>query len=344
MITVWLSIMVLLGVLVLLMPRAESGESTLALRRFLAGSGLDVSEGGPPPSPDGTYVLLHDLRTPDEARSLLDWAEGGGRLVVADPASAVVGLAGAEAGEPLGLVGAQTLEPACVAEEVVGVRRVVARASERTLRGDPFASCFGGLVLVRPHGSGSVVLLGGFTAFTNEYLRSADNALFALRTLGRGSAVSFGTPTAPRGGVAPMSVWAALPGRARAMIVAFVAAAVAFAAVRGRRLGKPVMEEPITPIPASELVRATSRLYRRGRSVGYAARMMRASTRARMGRRFGVGSTHEALPAVAANATGMPPDRVKEALAGPEPRTDEELIRLGSLLAEVETRARGGRA
>jgi len=197
---------------------------------------------------------------------------------------------------------------------------------------------------VRAHGSGSVVLLGGFTAFTNEYLRSADNALFALRTLGRGSAVSFGTPTAPRGGVAPMSVWAALPGRARAMIVAIVAAAVAFAAVRGRRLGKPVMEEPITPIPASELVRATSRLYRRGRSLGYAARMMRASTRARMGRRFGVGSTHEALPAVAANATGMPPDRVKEALAGPEPRTDEELIRLGSLLAEVETRARGGRA
>ena len=188
MIAVWLSIIVLLGVLVLLMPRAESGESTLALRRFLAGSGLDVSEGGPPPSPDGTYVLLHDLRTPDEARSLLDWVEGGGRLVVADPASEVVGLAGAEAGEPLGLVGAQTLEPACVAEEVVGVRRVVARASERMLRGDPFASCFGGLVLVRAHGSGSVVLLGGFTAFTNEYLRSADNALFALRTLGRGSA------------------------------------------------------------------------------------------------------------------------------------------------------------
>ena len=45
---------------------------------------------------------------------------------------------------------------------------------------------------------------------------------------------------------------------------------------------------PITPIPASELVRATSRLYRRGRSLGYAARVMRESTRARMGRRFGV--------------------------------------------------------
>jgi hypothetical protein len=342
MITVWLSIVVLLGVLVLLMPRAESGESTLALRRFLAGSGMDVSEGDPPPPPGGTYVLFHDLRTPDEARSLLEWAESGGRLVVADPASAVIGLAGAEADEPLGLVGAQTLEPACFAEEVVGVRRVVARASERTLRGDPFVSCFGGLVLVRAHGRGSVVLLGGFTAFTNEYLRSADNAMFALRTLGRGSAVSFGSPTAPQGGAAPMNVWAALPGRGKAMIVAIVLAAVAFAAVRGRRLGKPVMEEPITPIPASELVRATSRLYRRGGSLGYAARVMRESTRARMGRRFGVEAGHDVLPAIAANATGMPPDRVEDALAGPEPRTDEELIRLGSLLSEVETRARGG--
>ena len=342
MITVWLSIVVLLGVLVLLMPRAESGESTLAVRRFLAGSGLDVSEGGPPPSPDGTYVLLHDLRAPEEARSLLEWAESGGRLVVADPASAVVGLAGATAGEPLGLVGAQTLEPACLAEEVVGVRRIAARASERTLHGDPFVSCFGGLVLVRAHGRGSVVLLGGFTAFTNEYLRSADNALFALRTLGRGSAVSFGAPTAPQGGGAPMSVWAALPDGAKAMIAAIVMAAVAFAAVRSRRLGKPVTEEPITPIPASELVRATSRLYRRGRSLGYAARVMRGSTQARLGRRFGVEAGNDALPTVATKATGMPPDRVEHALAGSEPRTDDELIRLGSLLAEVETRARGG--
>jgi hypothetical protein len=341
MITVWLSIVVILGVLVLLMPRAESGESMLALRRFLAGSGVEVSEGGPPP-PQGTFVVLHDLRTSEEARSLLDWAESGGRLVVADPASAVVRLAGAEAGEPLGLVGAQTREPACLAEEVIGVRRVVARASERTLRGDPFVSCFGGLMVVRAHGRGSVVLLGGLTAFTNEYLRSADNALFALRTLGRGPAVSFGTPTAPRGAEAPLSVWAALPDGARVMIAAIVLAVVAFAAVRARRLGRPVIEEPITPIPASELVRATSRLYRRGRSLGYAARVMRESTRARMGRRFGVEAGHDAFPAIAANATGMPPDRVEEALAGPEPSTDEELIRLGSLLAEVETRARGG--
>jgi hypothetical protein len=50
----------------------------------------------------------------------------------------------------------------------------------------------------------------------------------------------------------------------------------------------------------------------------------------------------EALPTVIANATGMPPDRVEQALAGPDPRTDDELIRLGSLLSEIESRSRAG--
>jgi hypothetical protein len=342
MIAVWLAIVALLGVLVALMPRAESGESTLALRRFLAGSGADVSEGGSPPSPGGTFVLLRDLRTREEARSLLDWASNGGRLVVADPASAVVSLAAAEAGGPIGLIGAKTLEPACVAGEVVGVRRIVARASDRTLRGEPFVSCFGGLALIRAYGRGSVVLLGGFTALTNEHLRQADNALLALRLAGQGSSVVFGPPTPPQGRAPAAGVWATLPDRAKAMIVGIVAAAIAFAAVRGRRLGRPFIEEPVTPIPASELVRATSRLYRRGRSLGYAARLMREATRARIGRRFGVeGGNHE-LPAIAARATGISPERVEEALTGPDPATDEGLIRLGSLLAEIETRATGG--
>jgi hypothetical protein len=341
MIVIWLAIVVLLGVLIVLMPRAESGQSTLALRRFLADAGADVSAGGPPPS-SGTYILLRDLRTREEARPLLDWAASGGRLVVADPASEVVSLAGARAEGSVGLFGAQTLEPACLAGEVVGVRRIVARASDRTLSGDPFVSCFAGFALVRTHGRGSVVLLGGFTPFTNEHLRRADNALLALRLAGRGSTVVFGPPTTPRGGAPAAGLWATLPDRARVMIVAVVVAAVAFAATRGRRLGRPSGEEPVTPIPASELVLATSRLYRRGRSLGYAAGLMRDATRARIGRRFGVEGASEALPAITAAATGIPPERVEEALAGHEPATDEELIRLGSLLAEVETRAGGG--
>jgi hypothetical protein len=340
MVTVWLAILLLLGVLLVLMPRAESVESTLALRRFLAGAGVEVSEGGPPPEQGGTYVLLDDLRTPDEARSLLAWAAIGGRLVVADPGSTLVSLADAEVGDSVGLVGAQTLEPACLAEEAVGIQGIVVRASDRSLRGgDRFVSCFGGHLLVREHDRGTVVLLGGFTALTNEHLRSADNALLALRLAGTGGRVVFGPPIPAPGALPETGIWTALPERAKVAVVAIVLAAVAFAAVRARRLGRPATEEPIAPIPASELVRATSRLYRRGRSLGYAARVMREATRARIGRRFGVPGQSDGLPVVAANAIGMPPEQLEEALAGPDPRNDEELIRLGSLLSEIESRA-----
>jgi hypothetical protein len=340
MVAVWLAIVLLLGVLIVLMPRAESVESTLALRRFLDDAGVEVSEGGPPPEGGGTYVLLDDLRTPDEARSLLAWAAAGGRLVVADTGSTLVSLAGAEVEESVGLVGAETLEPACLAAEAVGIQEIVVRASDRSLRGgDRFVSCFGGHLLVRAHDRGTLVLLGGFTALTNEHLRSADNALLALRLAGPGNEVVFGPPIPAAGALPETGVWSALPERAKTAIVAIGLAVIAFAAVRARRLGRPTIEEPIAPIPASELVRATSRLYRRGRSLGYAARVMRQATRARVGRRFGVPPESDGLPAVVANATRMPPERLEEALAGPDPRNDEDLIRLGSLLSEIESRA-----
>jgi len=343
MVVAWVVILLLLGVLIVLLPRAESVESTVALRRFFAEAGMEVSDGGPPPDPDGTYVLLDDLRTPDEARSLMDWAASGGRLVVADPRSAIVSLAGAEVGDSVGLVGAQTLEPGCLGEEALGVARIVVRASDRSLLGeDRFVSCFGGHLLVRRHDRGTIVLLGGFTALTNEYLRSADNAVFALHLAGSRGEVVFGPPIPSAGAAPETSVWSALPERAKAAIVAIVLAAVAFGVLRARRLGRPPAEDPIAPIPASELVRATSRLYRRSRSLAWAGATMREAARARIGRRFGVPSDSEALPTVAANATGMPPERVEEGLAGPAPRTDEELIRLGSLLSEIESRARAG--
>jgi hypothetical protein len=242
-------------------------------------------------------------------------------------------------GDPVGLVGARSLEPACLAEEAVGVRSIVVRASDRSLRGgDRFVSCFEGHLLVRSHDQGTLVLLGGPTALTNEHLRTADNALLALRLAGSEGPVVFGPPV-PAAVAAPTTgVWGALPERAKVVILAIAVAALAFAALRSRRLGRPPVEEPIAPIPASELVRATSRLYRSARSLGHAASMMRAATRARAGRRLGVPADSEALPTVAAHVTGLPPERVEDGLSGPDPRTDEELIRLGSLLSEIESR------
>lgn len=341
-VVLWTLAVALLSVVLVLMPRAESGDTTLALRRFLATMGLRVSEGGSPPE-SGTFVLLQDLRTGEEARSLLRWAGDGGRLVVADPASAIPALSGARPAAPVGLAGNETLEPGCVTEEIVGVRAIAARASDWSFApGGPFVSCFhtdgGGYLLVRGYGEGTVVLIGGRSSLTNELLRAEDNALWALRLVGDGPEVVFGPPQPPSAADSSGGLWATLPPAAKVVIVAIALAAVAFALVRGRRLGRPVREEPLAPIPASELVRATGRLYRRGRTPAYAGRLMREATRARVARRLGTRGEPTELAAILAGTTGMSGKDVEEALTGREPASDEELIRLGRLLSEVERR------
>lgn len=336
-----------LAVLVLLTPRSEDPDSTLALRRFLDNLGVDVSERDGLPSADGTLVLVADIRGPDEAQPILEWVEGGGHLVVADPASTIVELVGGSATATLGFGGTLELTPGCVAPAVVGVDRIVARASDLALvASDPaLVSCFpvgdGALVLTRTYGDGTVTLMGGASSFTNALLREADNAVLAAGVAGPGSEVVFG----PAASAVPGStgIWDALPDRARAAVLAIIAAVIAFALVRARRLGQPAVEEPIAPIPGSELVRAAGRMYRRARATSYAGTLMRQATVARMSRRFGTGGAQDLSGAVA-RASGLPRDRIEEILAGREPRDDDELMTLGTELEHISAGAEmGGR-
>jgi uncharacterized protein DUF4350 len=331
-----------LGALVGLTPRSEDPDSTLALRRYLANLGMTVNEGAGLPARGGTLVLLADLRSPDDAQPLLDWVERGGHLVVADPASRIVGMVGGSTGPPLGWTGHRELEPRCMTAAVVGVERIVVRAADRALvANDPaLITCFpvedGGLLLTRAFGDGTVTLLGGATAFSNALLPEADNAVLAAGVAGPGPEVVFGPPATAVAG--PTGMWDALPDGGRAALIAIVAAAVAFALVRARRLGGPVVEEPIAPIPGSELVRAAGRLYRRARAPGYAGSLMRRAAISRLSRRLGVGEARE-LSGALAGVTDLPRERIEEILQGPAPRDDVELMALGADLEAVSTRA-----
>jgi hypothetical protein len=336
---------VVLALLVLLTPRTEDPDATLALRRYLGNLGFAVSEAEGLPPAGGTLVLLADVRSPDEAQPILNWVEGGGHLVVTDPESAIVGMAGASAAATIAFTGTEELEPDCVAPAVVGVERVVARASDRVLVSeDPaMVSCFpvgdGALLLTRSFGEGTITLVGGQSAFTNALLREADNAVLAARIAGRGRDVVFGPPAV--GAPAPLGIWDALPDGARAALIAIVAAALAFALVRARRLGRPVVEEPIAPIPGSELVRAAGRMYRQARATAYAGGLMRRGAISRLSRRLGAAGTGD-LSAAMARATGLPPERVEEILAGSDPRDDTELMELGAELEGLTARTEMG--
>ncbi len=96
---------------------------------------------------------------------------------------------------------------------------------------------------------------------------------------------SFGTPVAP--GARSPGLWELLSGAAQLVIIEIVVAAVVFAIARARRLGRPVIEEPIAPIPAGELVRASAGLYRQARAVTFCGRLLRRSASERLARRVG---------------------------------------------------------
>ena len=316
---------------------------TLALRRFLTDAGRQVSDGPGPPSIPGTFILLSDLRNGNEADGLLTWVANGGRLVVADPASTTARRAGVQpVGEASFLSATTTLQPGCATPEALGVRSLAIRAADQLLAsGQPRSyGCFpgrnGSYEVVVHRGQGSVIVLGGTSSLTNEYLRQADDGAFALNLVGTTGPVVFGPPLSSEA-ERQRSLWALLPNRAKAAIVGLCLAAALFALMRGRRLGRPVIEEPLSPIPAGELVHATGRLYRRARAAGYSGRLLRETTVQHISHRLGLPAevSTEDLQAAVAQSGGLAEDRLRRAFAGQEPASDEELIALSGELEEI---------
>ena len=316
-------------------PRAAGSATgpggTLALRQLYAARGLDVRDGDRPPRPGGAFLLTVDLRDSRQADELLDWAAEGGRLIVADPASAVVSALGVVPARRIGgITGTEELEPGCVSAPAVAAPRIEVAAADAALESGQGlgAECYGSFVVHVPHGAGDVVLLGGTSPLTNELLASADNARFALALTGEAREVVFGAPLPPGGAGAGGGAWSLLPAPARVVILALVAAAVVFAMSRARRLGRPLPEEPLSPIPSGELVGATGRLYRSARATAHAGAVLRAATRADLERRLGLapGASSAAIGAAARSPSAT------AVLDGPEPRTDAELMALAARL------------
>lgn len=324
-----------------LMGPPRIADDTLALRRFLAASGLPVRRGAAPPAPPGTFVLLQDVRSREQAAALIRWTKSGGRLVVTDPTSLILPLTSTKIGDHVGLVGTRSLRPGCVTPEMVGVNEILVDTGDSTLRSsDPAAiECFtrpgGSYAMILATGQGEVVLLGGPSFVTNELLNKGDNALVALRLLGGRGPVVFGPAAAP--GARPHSLWSLVSDPARLVLIEIVVAALLFALARGRRLGRAPSEDPLAPIPASELVRATAGLYRRARAAAFCGRILRSSAVARLARRLGAPTDLplDRLSELVADASSLPEDQVERALAGPDPTNDAELMALGDELAKI---------
>ena len=154
-------------------------------------------------------------------------------------------------------------------------RRRPARGAGRGLSpasrpaGDAFA-------VARDEGAGVVVSLGGADPWSNAYLGDDDNALLAADLLapGRGYVVSW--LLAPRVGGGTATLWSLVPSRVKGSLAGLAAALLAACLWQAKRLGRPVLEDPLVPVPGSELVVATGRLLaRNGRSQETAAILRR---------------------------------------------------------------------
>jgi hypothetical protein len=327
-------------------PEDAGPTGTAALTELLRRRGVEVSSADRPEG-DVTFFLRADLRGPDEAERLLDWVREGGRLVVSDPASRVPGLVGMSSEQEVGgLIPARTLEVDCVTPAVVGVDAIVAGTGDHTWTPGPAAlECFrgdrGSFLVIRRIDEGEVVLLGGLTPFTNEYLRDEDDGVLAWNVLGApGEPVVLGSAL-PEGAGRPPGLWGLLPPVARAVLLQLAAAAVAYAIVRGRRVGSPVEERLPSPIPATELAVATGRLYRRSRAASHASAILQRRFLARLGRRLGLGSAPtEDQVADSVGATGLVPEQEVAGVlkAG---GSEEDLVATGRELERLSRRIEG---
>ncbi|MPZ71996.1 MAG: hypothetical protein GEU74_01990 [Nitriliruptorales bacterium] len=319
-------------------PDGTGPLGTKALRMILEEVGADVEIlTGAPDEPLDTVLVLVDNFDETAVDGLSRHVSAGGVLVVTDPGGPLTprlrpaGRTGSGFGD-LPLARRCNLPALRDAAQIrVGsepVFRVPARAT----------GCYrdGNLawLVARPLGSGTVVSTGGAGWLTNRGIRSADNAVLAGALLAPrpGTKVGIVRPgLVPAGGDGspPTSISDLIPMSVKLALAQLFVAFCLIVLWRGRRLGKPLGEAQPVRLAGSELVIAVGNLLQRTGARSHAATLLRADLRGALSRRL---STVESDASVLADAvaarSGVEHTRVMDALAGPDPGSDAELVLL----------------
>jgi hypothetical protein len=148
------------------------------------------------------------------------------------------------------------------------------------------------LLLEQPVGRGKLLLLANPGPLTNDRLADADNAAFGVRLAGSRRRVVFAEAIH---GFAPVSGWAAIPGRVWVAFGLLALAAATFVAARFRRLGPPELASRPLPPPRREYVESLARSVALARDRTQALEPLRLSARRRLATIGGVADEDEAL-------------------------------------------------
>jgi len=333
-------------------PRGTNPDGARALLELVGALGgeTEIVRGVPGPDVDTALVLV-DQATEEERDALLDWAEAGGRLVVADPFSAltpvVVGGDGVAFDASLGdwlRVDAGVCDIAALAD--VGTLRLRSRSDYVVADGE--RSCVGSgasaFVVERPLGSGAVVAVGAVEPFLNRALATDDNALLAAGLLVPSPGTRFAFVEGFEGLLdGETSLWGLVAPGVRWGLLLAIVAAVVFAVGRSRRLGRPVLEPLPVELRGAELVVAVGNALERNQEAGAAAERIRAEARRRIAARHGLPPDCQptVLASVVADRHGVPPEELLAALV-PRPVAAEDLLAVTAAVDRLERRVLGG--
>ena len=340
-------------------PRSGSPDGTRGLVLLLERYGADVTVSRAIPDEDSgaTVLVLVDVLDDTERQQLRDYANAGGVVVVADPASPFVdGVVtspvpdGGGSGDTVGQQ-ANIDRGVCDIGALGHLRGVFSPGGVMYSTAKAGSTCFGGptraFTLATGEGDGVIVTLGDNRIFTNRLLPYADNsglatALLAPQpggqvTIVRGAAApktvsDIGTGEKTLSDLISPSVWMAITMLAVSFVV------LAFA--RAIRPGRPVREPEQVPIAGSELVAATGNLMQRARHAGRASWLLRGDTYRLLCRRLRLPANASIADVDAASAAqlGTRPGQVAD-LLNREPANDAELLALSAQLDQLRALA-----
>lgn len=303
--------------------------------------------------PGGASVVIGDLTSLPEqlVEHVMETATDADRIVLLDPAQQVLdGL-----GIPASAYPARRApDPQDCGLGVLHDGDVISRASRQYTTTAPGATvCLhhdddasAGLLVRLPATAArpEIDLVGFSAALTNDEITTDANAGVALRLLGATDHVVWVVPLPTDAAMAGATTtantgWPRWVGPGLALVGLGI---VLLALVRGRRLGRVVVEPLPVVVRAIESTEARARLYRRARDRQRAAAILRRATTNRLMARLGVdrhAEAHAVVDAVA-RAAGSSATEAAQLLAGPAPATDEELIDLAQKLSALETKVR----
>jgi hypothetical protein len=321
-------------------PTSTAPNGTKALVLLLDQLGAHVDEGSSGEA--GTALLLSDRLNAHDRGQLLDWVNAGHTLVVTDPASTLAGV-------PSDASGLDNLEFAGGAIDLTA-SCALGLSPAATLRpgggallqpGPNQVGCFpagaGDFLVARTLGAGSVIALGGADPWTNANLAQADNSVLAAVLLAPHPGAGVTLIGSSRVGGGSSGLLSLISPRVKELFWQLVIAFVLVILWKGRRLGRPVPEAQPVELPGSEIVVAAGHLSQEAGHRGRAAGVLRDDLRRRITDRLGIPrqTDDETVAAITTSRTGVSQQAVTDALTGPPPADDGQLVELAQALDAI---------